>query len=227
MYKNIKLFKKSENLKNKFSQVSIEKKLQNNKLIPLGIDEVIKYADSFPILISTNEQNEFILYAGLVANKNMFTEYKNIEEPNFLKNYPFLMIKAKKDDKLIDIIAYDESEEFIGKDKDISFFNEDKLSNKANEKIQNVKLLATKRNLARILIQELKQKDLLIKQSFNIKINGEEKMILKDYYIVNRTKLCELDDKTISTWAKNGWIGLIDAHIYSLRNFQKIVDIIK
>ena len=228
MYKNIKIFKKSENLQSKFSIVSIEKKLENNRLIPLGIDEVIKYASSFPIIISSKEEHEFVLFSGLSSSINLFTKYKFISQPEFLESYPFLMIDVKdENDNTISAIAYDKNDKFIGKDKEVSFFNNNELSQEVINKIEKVRLLQTKRNLAKMLIKELKNKDLLIKQSFNIKIKDEIQTILKDYYIINRTKLCELDDKTIAKWSRNGWMGFIDAHMYSLRNFQKLVDIIK
>ena len=228
MYKNIKIFKKSENLNNKFSHASIEKKLENNKLIPIGIDEVIKYASSFPIIISGKEEHEFVLFSGLSTSNNFFVKCEGIDEPEFLQTYPFLMIDIKDEkDNNVSAIAYDKNDEYVGVNKDIEFFNDNKLNQEVINKIEKVRLLQTKRNLAKMLIKELKDKDLLIKQSFNIKIKDEVRTILKDYYIINRTKMCKLDDKTISTWTRNGWIGLIDAHMFSLRNFQKLVNLIK
>jgi predicted DNA-binding transcriptional regulator len=77
------------------------------------------------------------------------------------------------------------------------------------------------------LIQELQAHDLLVTQSFNLKIEGEIQTILKDYKIVDRDRLMSLDDEILAQWAKRGWIGIIDAHIYSLSNFEKLVQRIK
>jgi hypothetical protein len=33
----------------------------------------------------------------------------------------------------------------------------------------------------------------------------------------------KLDDATLASWARKGWIGIFDAHIKSLNNFQKVL----
>ena len=229
MYKDIKLLKRSENLENKFSKVSIEDKLENNRLFPLGVDEVIKYCSSFPIVISGKENPEFVFFIGLSKEKNPLILNKNLEEPRFLQNYPFLMVDAKnEEDNYVEVLAYDDNKKYVNQNEDIPFFIDDKtISNQMQEKINSLRELQQKRKISKIIIKELQDKDLLIKQSFNVKIDGKIINILKEYYIINRPKLSQIDDATLALWAKKGWMGIIDAHTYSLRNFKTLVDIIK
>ena len=228
MYKNIKILRKNETLNKKFSKADVKAKLEVSKLVPLGVGEVFEYASILPVIISGGNNNEFVLFPGLSHEKNIFTECKYIKEPKFLSNYPFLMLQAKNEkNEDISVIGFDDNEDYIGENKDFLIFEEDKeLSISAKKLIDDVKILHTQRELSRKLISELKEKDLLVKQTFNINIDGEIKPILSDYYIINRQKLLEIDDITLSLWAKKGWIGIIDAHLNSIKNFQSLVDLL-
>lgn len=228
MYKNIKILKKNENLKNRFSKVSIEKKLEWSKLIPIGIDEVMEYGSVLPIVISRGEHPEFALFAGLSSTNNIFTQSSYMKEPSFLRNYPFMMVYAKnQNDEEMSVIGIDVDEDFVGFDKEVAIFGEDgELTLEAKELMDNVRGLHRRREALREIAKELKRRDLLMEQSFNINVEGTIQNILKDYYIVDIKKLRMVDDETLSLWAKRGWIGIIDTHLYSLRNFEKIVDYI-
>jgi len=228
MYKNIKVLKKTENLKTKFSLVKLADKLKYTGLIPLGIGEVNSYSSVAPILISGTSSKEFALFIGLSPTNNIFRYSKMLDEPRFLKSYPFVMVNAKNQDgKIIDVIGIDNNSDVVSPTKDISIFQDNgKLSSVAQNMIDNLKLLHTQRKISRDLIKELEDRDLLKKQTFNIKVKDEVKTILKDYFIVDRIKLNKLDDKTLALWSRKGWMGIIEAHCYSLRNFKKIVDMI-
>ncbi|HIP12422.1 MAG TPA: hypothetical protein EYG73_06855, partial [Arcobacter sp.] len=141
---------------------------------------------------------------------------------------PFVTMKAKneKNEDII-VIGIDDNKNYLCKDKGINLFEKNELSETFEEKLQNTKKLESQRILSKEIIKELEKYDLLQDQSFNLRINGEIKPIIDGYFIVNRTKLNNLDDKIIALWTKKGWMGIIDAHIYSLRNFQKLVELIK
>jgi hypothetical protein len=228
MYKNIKVLSKKENLKTKFSLAKLTDKLKHNGLIPLGIGEVNSYSSVAPILISGTKLKRFVLFIGLSSTNNIFTNSRLLHEPQYLKNYPFIMIKAKNEkDETIEVIGIDEDSDIVGKDKEFNIFGENKkLSKKAQIMIENLKNLNIQLKISQELILELENKELLKQQTFNIKVKGEVKPILKDYYIVDRVKLNKLDDKTLALWARKGWLSVIEAHSYSLRNFKTIVDMI-
>lgn len=229
MFKNVKVLRKENNFKNKYTAPSIEQKLQSSRVIPLGVNEVYAYSSVAPIIISGSKIKEFALYCGLSASNNIFTKIDVLEEPQFIKNHPFLTIKVKNEkDEDVLVIGIDDDTNYIGEDKDLSIFDEKQNLNKEfEEKLQQAKQLEHLRTVSKEIISELEKYDLLQKQSFNIRVNGDIKPILEDYYIVNKEKLNKIDSEVLVLWAKKGWIGIIDAHIYSIRNFKKLVDLVK
>ena len=55
----------------------------------------------------------------------------------------------------------------------------------------------------------------------NIVLNSVEPNIITS--IENMEKLLKLDDKIIASFAKKGWMGIFDAHLKSIGNFEKIL----
>ncbi len=229
MFKNIKILKKSDFSSKKFNTVDMRKDGDFTGLIPIGTNEVNTYSSCMPVLISGGENNEFVIFSGLNNKTNIFKQNISLPIPSFMKNYPFLMINAKdENDKIVSVIAIDDNKEFVGSKKKEDIFDREKELTQTSQKIiDNVRELHKQRDLSKLITRELKERDLLQKQDFKIKINGKEQNVLTDYYIINREKLMKLDDNTLATWAKKGWMGIIDAHLYSIRNFQKLVDLLQ
>ncbi len=226
MYKNIQVLKKSEFKNINFNQIDAKEFVENIKIIPLGVDEVYDYVSYAPIIITGGEDNEFALFPGITDNSSVFHKCDNINTPFYINSYPFLMLKVKdENDEIVNLIGIDNNEKFVGEGKTNKIFKKDEeLDDLSENIINNLKIFHQKREVSKNIMYNLKEKDLLQKQSFKIKVNEKEKDILTDYYIVDRKKLLELDDETLSIWAKKGWISLIDAHLNSLKNFKKLVN---
>ena len=90
-------------------------------------------------------------------------------------------------------------------------------------KVELVRELNRQRDISKKIIAELKSNDLLIKKELKININSEEKTILSEFYIIDIQKFVQLDDETIASWARKGWMGILDAHLKSIPNFEKIL----
>jgi len=228
MFKNIKPLKISDNLDTKYRRMSHLDMIHFIKLIPLGVDEIISISGIAPIFIAGGDDLEFVMFSGLSPNHTIFHNNNNIAIPKILNTYPFFMIKViNENNKNSVVIAIDKNDKYVNKSEKISIFNKDKdLTNETQDLIDDVKVLYKQRILSKAIVKELQKKDLLIKQSFNVKVNDEIKPVISDYYIVDKNRLNKLDDETLALWSRRGWMGIIDAHIYSLRNFKKLVDLV-
>ena len=145
--------------------------------------------------------------------------------PAFIRAYPFLNVEVKDDkEQLNSVIAFDNNSDFVSEDKEFNIFDEDKnLTKEALAKVELVRELNRQRDISKKIIAELKSNDLLIKKELKININSEEKTILSEFYIIDIHKLVQLDDETVASWARKGWMGILDAHLKSIPNFEKIL----
>lgn len=220
MYKNLEILDKQKHKDIKFDNqdsIDIAKKIG---FVPVGVAEILDMSCFAPVIITADDKAEFAAFTGISEEVNIYS--KEAYVPRFVKSYPFLNVTAKdENDNLNEVIGIDNAD-FTGEDKEVSIFNEDgELNEIANEKIENVRELNRQRAISKRIIEQLKENDLLLKRDFKVKVNDEERTLLNEFYIVDREKLLKLDDETIASWARKGWMSLIDAHIKSLGNFKK------
>jgi len=224
MYKNIEILDKTKHSTMKFETVDASIVAQNIGIVPLGINEVLDMSSIAPVLISAGENAEFIAFTGISKEITIYNQANNYI-PNFISTYPFVNIIVKDENNNKNtVVAVNNNENFVGDTKTNAIFTEDgKLEKIANSKIELLRALDSQRDISKRIINEFKEKDLLLKKDFKVKTDKEEVTLLKEFYVINRAKLLELDDLILALWAKKGWMGIIDAHIKSLNNFHKIV----
>lgn len=223
MYKNIEILDKKKHAKIKFDKIDTLEVAKNIGIVPIGVDEVMDMSTYAPVLISAAEEKEFIACTGISKDVTIYNK-TNIYIPRFIQGYPFLSVNVKNEKgENNTIIAIDINKNFVGKNKTHTIFNKnEELEKDTAAKIDIIRKLNSQREISRTIIAALEEKRLLLKRDFKIKTADEEKTILNEFYIVDREKLMKLDDETLALWARKGWIGVIDAHIKSIGNFQRI-----
>ena len=227
MYKDIELLSKKAPKDLKYDADKSYEFAKDLKLVTIGYNEVKRYSSLLPIIISGGNVQEFTLFCAFPWQENIFYKEKSklIDIPLLLRAYPFLMVDAKEEGnekKKFRAVAIDKTA--FGADKSIPLFENDELSSYTKQKIKLAEELDRNRFGAKLLIDELKKHNLLIKRSFDIKVKeNESKTILSDFYVVDKEKLYKLDDKLLVNWAKKGWLHIIEAHIESIENITKLL----
>jgi hypothetical protein len=224
MYKNIKILDKEQFKSIKFDEANGVDVAKNIGLIPIGFTEVWHVSHNCPVIISAGEHGEFLAFTGITKEITIFNK-NEVYLPAFVRSYPFLNVEVKgEDDKLNSVIAIDENSEIVGKNKKHFIFDKEKnLTKETNAKIELIRELNRQREVSKKIVSELKAHDLLVKKDLKVNVNNEEKSFLNEFYVINIEKLITLEDAILATWAKKGWMGIFDAHIKSLNNFQKVL----
>ncbi|WP_419769932.1 MAG: SapC family protein [Candidatus Marinarcus sp.] len=224
MYKNVKILDKDKFKGIKFNEVNLVGVAKNVGLIPVGFTEVWNASHDCPVVIGTGDYAEFLAFTGVTKEVTIFNK-EEAYMPLFIRSYPFLnlLVKGEKGE-LNNVIAIDDNSDFVAKNKKHLIIAKDKnLTKEASAKVELVRELTRQRDVSKKIIEELKSHDLLVKKDLKVNINNEEKTILEEFYIINIEKLTALDDATLATWARKGWMGVFDAHLKSLGNFQKVL----
>lgn len=223
MYKNIEILDKKKFKSLKFDSVNPFEVGKTMSVLPLGFHEILKMIHYCPVIIMGEDENlEFVAFCGIPPKVTIFND-EMIYAPMFIRTYPFLnvMLKDKKG-VLKSVIGIDKSESTGAKKENSIFTSNGDLEKLASEKIQFVQELNRQREISKKVVAELKANNLLLKKDFRVVIEGKEKVIIDRFYSVNRSKLIELPDELLALWAKKGWTTLIDMHLKSLSNFEKI-----
>jgi len=224
MYKNIEILNKEKFKTMKFVDIKASEVSKNIGIIPIGFSEVLDMSYFAPVLIMGNKEREFAAFTGISKDVTIFNNDK-IYIPRFTQTYPFVNTIAKNEnDELKNVISIDNGKNVSKRKKFFIFNKTGELQKKANEKIKMLKDLAIQRDVSKKIIKELDSHGLLLKKNFTVKHEEEERTLIETFYIVNREKLITLDDTVLALWAKKGWMSVIDCHIKSLVNFQKVLE---
>ena len=223
MFEKIEVLDKAKHKNTSFDEVPYEEIGRHVGSIPLGFGEVLEMAPYCPIIISGKKEHlEFIAFTGLNPNISIFLNSLPYI-PNYLKTYPFLnavLVDKKGSKKDVIGIVVDQS---VAKNKEHPIFLGRELSKIADQKIEMIRNLNHQRDISKKIIRELQKYDLLEKKDFKVSFEEETRVILSEFYVVNRERLMQLDDAIVALWAKKGWITLFDLHIQSISNFEKVV----
>ncbi len=224
MYKNIEVLDKEKYKSIKFSEVDFAEVGKHIGLIPVGFTEVWYMSHSCPVIISAGENGEFLAFTGITKDISVF--YKDdVYLPAFVRSYPFLNIDiTDKNGVPNSIIGIDKNPSIVAKNKKNPIFMKDKtVSKEAQAKIDLVRELNRQRTVSKKIVAELKKYDLLIKQELRVKTGEAERVLIEEFYTINIEKLIGLEDAILATWARKGWMGIFDAHLKSLANFQRVL----
>lgn len=226
MFQKVELLNKNEHLNLKVSQPKDFDFSKGIRHIPLGLSEIRKIATILPVVISSGEEMQFSAVISLKNDENYFTTNKSIIHiPALLKYYPFLMVNAKngENDQLYRAVAMDMDSGYIGDDKEIPLFENNELTPTAQQIINNLQIYDKDRFAMISLVKELQKYNLLDKRDVELNINGNKQKILGDFFVVNRERLMQLEDKILLSWAKSGILLLLELHIASIENIANIL----
>jgi len=228
MYKNLELLNKNKHEALCIDELTNYKFAKELTYTPIGLSEIIKISSSLPIFIAGGDKNEFITIMSMMDDTNYFYDktYANSTYiPNSLRIYPFLMVNLN-DEKNTKAFSIEIDADCLGTDKTHKLFNNGEIENQHVKNKMNLTMyFDADLEKSADLIKELKEHDLLIKKEFKIKISeNQSKQILSNSYIVDHKKLMSLDDSILIKWLRNGWMTIIDYHLNSIINIEKLID---
>jgi hypothetical protein len=204
--------------------------------IPLAVAEFPRAALDFPIVFAGQPDKVAspIVIVGLKSNENIFVDGKGAwlasYIPAFVRRYPFVLAEqpgSKELTVMIDVAYKGFSVErgqpiFVDNDQPSEFLkNAMKFLREFHEQAQRT----------REFMQELKNLDLLVSRQFQIAQAGKPVFTLRDFYVVDESRLGKLSDMQLISLGRRGYLMLIYAHLFSLanmqKNFSKLVETLK
>lgn len=224
MFKKIEALDKVKHKNMRFDEINLQEIAKHMGSIPLGFSEVIEMGYFCPVIISGDPSNlEFVAFSGVNSQISIFLK-EGQYIPMYIQAYPFLnAVLVDKKGIRKDVIGIDMESDFINKDGENSVFEKGELTKITQDKINLIRQLNRERDISKKIVRELQRYSLLIEKDFKVIFEETTKIVLENFYIVDREKLIKLDDSVIALWAKKGWTTLIDIHLKSIGNFEKIV----
>ena len=199
--------------------------------MPITAPEFGSACASFPIIFAGEEKTPLAVM-GIRPNENLFVEDGQFDNlfymPAFARRYPFVLAGDQANDRFV--VCVDEKAECVtNKKPQQPFFNKDGATQFTNEAFEFLKQFEQDRRSTDAMITRFKELDLFEQKDMHFQGQNPdgspaEKQKIADYFAVTDEKLRNLDDKTLREFLNNGFLAVAYAHILSLGNWQRLVN---
>lgn len=200
----------------------------NANLIPLVVDEFNYAAVNFPVVFVKDPVTGDFRVAGLVGlekGENLIFSEKGILStyiPAAVYRYPFSAVINPETGNLS--LCIDTDSRLVGGEGERLFNSSGEASELSVRKINELsKLMGQEANTYKF-IEFLFKKGLIEPVDLKLNLNGESS-VLGGVHRINQEALNRLDEATILDIHKQNYYGLIYAHLLSLGNIQRLIDL--
>ncbi len=231
-YKNPQPLNK-ENHK-KFGVKPMEKPFEfmaDQHFMPITAPEFGSAAASFPIIFAGEERTPLAVM-GIRTGENLFVTDGQFAQdfymPSFARRFPFVLAGDTTNDRFV--VCVDESAECVTDKKPTQmFFDGEETSAFTKEAFQFLQNFERDRQTTEVLIKRFKELDLFEQKEMNFQGQNAdgtpaERQKIADYFAVTEERLKKLPAKTIKELADNGYLAVAHAHMVSLSNWQRLVN---
>jgi len=228
MYKNLVVLDKKRHKDFKVSQLENLSFAKQTAFIPIVINEIEVTSANFPVVFTSNEDPSIVSLVSLGGDSLAISiENKWITSyvPSYIRKYPFSLASTKDNQEQM-IVLIDEDSSLFSKSKGKQLFK--KNGDQSDILTHAVDFLTSYENqmvITKKLAKTIANSGILEDREISVGEGAEKQVLLQGFKVVNRDKLNALSDDILADWVRRGIIGLIDAHIKSLTNIEKLFKI--
>jgi hypothetical protein len=203
--------------------------------LPIAGAEFYQAARSYPIVfvnetVDGKDEIAPILLVGLEQGHNDYVDDKRQWKPDtylpaFVRRYPFVLaVTPQKEseftvciDAASDALSETEGQPLLGSDGSPTPL--------LNELMGFMNNYAAEMRRTRRFVDAIKKLDLLEKRSAQIRAPDGSQFNLKDFLLVSEEKFAKLGAQELADLHKEGFLGLLFAHLMSLGNLPMLFDL--
>ena len=200
--------------------------------VPLTATEFTAAAASYPIIFAGEERSPLAVM-GIRSEENLFVDENgqfNVDfyMPAFARRYPFVLAGDEANDRYV--VCVDEGARCVTKDNPAQiFFNNGELSPFTQEAFEFLQKFERDRQATANMVEELKKLDLFEPkdmhfQGQNADGSPAERQKIADYFAISEDKVRNLPADTLKSLTERGILAVIQSHLISLGNWQRLVN---
>ena len=233
-YSNPKPLNKDSHAKHGVKQVDKPFEfMAKQHFIPLTAQEFGSAATSYPVVFTPSEDKMPIAIMGVRQGENLFVKDGQFEQdfymPAFARRYPFVLANDPTNQRYV--VCVDEDATCVtNKKPERPFFDGDNASDFTTEAFQFLQNFEQDRKSTQMLVDRFKELDLFEMKDMHFqnpnKPDGTpgERQKIAEYFAISEEKLKQLDAKTTKELSDNGMLSVAYAHLMSLGNWQRLVN---
>lgn len=205
--------------------------MADQHFLPITAPEFGAAAASFPVIFAGDDRNPLAVM-GIRTGENLFVQDGQFTQdfymPAFARRYPFVLAGDQANDRFV--VCVDQDAGCVtDKDPVQMFFDKGETSTFTQEAFTFLQNFERDRQATQIMIEKFKELDLFEQrdmhfQGQNADGSPAERQKIADYFAITEERLRKLDQKTLSEFSENGYLAVAHAHMISLGNWQRLVN---
>lgn len=201
----------------------------NVQAIPITVDEFALAQRFYPIVFGAGENAAPLALVGLREGQNLFCDAEgnwadNAYVPAYVRRYPFLLARLTPDAKELSL-CFDDSAGYITAQAEGNLFQDDKPTDVTQSVLKFCEQFEIAIQRTRMFMNELHEMKLLQQGEAQIQPGGPNTapaMTFRGFAMVAEDALQKIRAEQAKKMVKNGMLGLIYAHLFSLSNMQAL-----
>jgi len=205
--------------------------MAKNHFLPLTAPEFGSAAASYPIIFAGEERSPLAVM-GIRTDENLFVTDGQFNQdfymPSFARRYPFVLAGDQSNDRFV--VCVDEDADCVTKKSPTQkFFEGEDTSPFTKEAFQFLQSFERDRQATNAMVEEFKKLDLFESKEMNFQGQNadgtpSERQKIADYFAISEEKLRNLPTETLKSLNDRGLLAVAHAHLISLSNWQRLVN---
>lgn len=193
-------------------------------VIPLNAVEFLAACRHYPIVFNVDALGEPLAMVGVRGHVNLFVEpdgnwAEGCYIPAFVRRHPFVL--TSDGGKAI-ALCVDAQSPLIQKGGKRPFFEQGRPTELTRRVAEFCAAFAREQAKTRAFVKRLQELDLLVERAVDIRQAGGERLAFRGIRVVDEAAFRRLPDDEVLRFWKEGWLGLVHAHLASLGNFGRL-----
>ncbi len=197
---------------------------RKTRAVPIVVSEFRSAQKYGPIVFSEGENPIPFAVTGLLDSDNLFVDEAGRWAvpgyvPAYLRCYPFALATAAEDRYAV---VVDRDADVIGEEWEPGLFENGEISAVVQQRIDLCRNYEAEKQRTRAFCERLKELDLFTPQQAAYTIDGKEQTVAR-YRAVDHRKLEGLAADVVNELFRDGSLGFVFAHLYSLDSWPELV----
>jgi len=200
--------------------------IATSNAIPVNASEFPAAARDYPIVFIGDQEVNSVAIVGLRKGENLMVdaEEKWVQGtyiPAYVRRYPFIFVR--QDGGTQYALCIDRASNRIGSNADRRFFDDSKMTELSEKAMEFCTLFQRHFLATEVVVKQLIDFDLLVTHQVQFSLADGSTLTLKDFKVVDESRLNELGEADFISLRKTGALGAIYSHLISLNSWQHLL----
>jgi hypothetical protein len=191
--------------------------------VALGANELFPAHFDFPVVFTESNPPLPVAVLGVGGSHNTFVEATgrwraNTYIPAYIRRYPFIAATGTVPGPMH--LAIDEAAACFDPDGGQRLFDGDGPGPLTRQAVEFCLAFQVQLDIARAFGEALQEAGVLVPKRADVQLPDGSRMSLDRFRVVDEGRVDVLPDATFLVWRRRGWLGLVYAHLLSMRRWE-------